>query len=109
MLTDDWVNLTRPPGARSLSEPPGTSDMYLSPSRLDDTISATVSSGSLSELSTLIRTVARNVLRSRVNPSTEPTLMPLILHVATVANPVDMLEIGGEPIARAPERSWLVL
>ena len=77
-LTEDWVNLICPPGAMSLSDPPGTSDMYLSPSRLDETISATVSSGSLTDGSTLIRTVARNVFGSSVVSSTEPTLMPLI-------------------------------
>src|ERR1700733_673836 len=74
MLTEDWVNFIRPPGDKSLSDPPGTSDMYLSPSRPDETISATVSSGNLTAGSTVIRTVARNVLGSSVVETTEPTL-----------------------------------
>src|SRR5260370_32657374 len=46
-LTGDWVNLICPPGGIVLSSPPGPSDMYCSPSRPLETISATVSSGNL--------------------------------------------------------------
>ena len=41
-------------------------------------ISASVSSGSLTDGSTLIFTEARKVFGSRAVPSTEPTLMPLM-------------------------------
>src|SRR4051812_45988651 len=53
-LTEDCVYLIRPPGAMSFSDPPGTSDRYLSPNRPDETISATVSSGNLIDRSTLM-------------------------------------------------------
>src|SRR5438132_6697644 len=60
-LIEDWVYLMRPPGGMTLSEPPGTNDRYLSPKRPAETILATVSSGSLTAGSMLIRKVARKL------------------------------------------------
>src|SRR5215469_3053810 len=77
-LTEDCVYLIRPPGGMSFSDPPGASDRYLSPSSPAETISATVSSGSLIDWSMLICTSARKVFGSRSADTTEPTLMPLM-------------------------------
>ena len=48
-----------PPGGIILSEPPGASDMYLSPSSPEDVTCATVSSGNCTAGSMLMRIVAR--------------------------------------------------
>src|SRR5580765_5222219 len=39
-LIEDWVYLILPPGGITVSDPPGTSDMYLSPSSPAEMISA---------------------------------------------------------------------
>src|ERR1700676_2351724 len=77
-LTEDWVYLILPPGGITWSDPPGTSDMYLSPRSPAEMISATVSSGSWTIGSMLIRTTARKVFGSSSSAATEPILMPLM-------------------------------
>jgi hypothetical protein len=91
-----------------LSEPPGVSDMYLSPSSPDEVTAATVSSGSWITGSMLIRMVARNVFGSRSSASTVPILTPLMRTSLPWWMPSTREKSA---VTSYPEtvRSWLVL